>query len=172
MAVLDVGFRGSLVCRRRRSHATARRCFFRRPANRATSLADVLRAVHRVSILLPGTTKSFSCFLARGNGMVCTGLPPTAIDDFLAFPSSLHKHFQENVDITRRCSPITSEAWSIVHRETRSITYDGVRASLSADAPSPPRTEVNPSHHSGSPACKQPFAVGWKDPASLWREDS
>ena len=95
-ALFCVWFRGSACCRGGRSYVRAPR-YFRNTTSRATSLAHVLRLVHRFSVHIPGTATSIPLFFSHDRLTFFPDCPASDVDDFLGGPDSLHKCTQEKV---------------------------------------------------------------------------
>ena len=99
-----------------RSHARARRCFWR-TTHRAASLAHVLWAVYRLRVLLPGTAASIPSLVTQNKRAFYPGYPATDIADFLAVPSSLHQRIQEKIHVARRCLLLTDLAFELTSQQ-------------------------------------------------------
>ena len=113
---LFYGFRVSACCRGGRSHAYTRRRFRRAP-HYASSLAHVLRAIHRHRVVFPGTgCQGIARLCIQEQRTFHSGYPAADITDLLAITSSLHKCIQENVDVARSgCSRVVDIASEVTY---------------------------------------------------------
>jgi len=93
----------------RRSHAGAPRNFWLTP-HRAAPMAHVLCAVHCRGVYLPGAAAPVSCIHAQDRHAGFPECPATAVDDFLADPSSRHEPRQEKAASDGRLRAVTVRA--------------------------------------------------------------
>jgi hypothetical protein len=97
LAVFRIRFRGVAFCCGGRSHAGARRCFWRK-VDRAPPLTDVFRFFDRRVFVFPRPAKSNARVYARIEAAFCAASADTNSVDLLAVSRVVHEGIQAQID--------------------------------------------------------------------------